>query len=415
MNRFAPLRIRGFRRYLTGQLLSVTGSWVQVVALTSFVVRLDRRALGLVVTLQFLPMVFAPLFGVVADRVDRRRLLMVVEAGLGTVAMVYAALALAGEITIGRIAVLAALWGVLNALDTPARQAFLTDLVPVTTTAHAGPLTGLVVLGGMTLGATVGAVVFAWAGLAVCCLVNAASFFLDVVILGTIRVEPARTRVAAPGRGAVRDGLRHVRSTPALRGALGALAIAATLTFTFPVSVPLLAVSMDASAVGTFMAATAGGSLAGMLVAAGRRQGGALGIGRCAAGMGMATATVALAPNLAAAVIAVALMGGAWSLFLTAVMVSLYQNTSPAMMGRVMALFGLLLIGSTPVGSPIAAWLAETVGARTPFVLGALAAFAAAAVERRLRAAPAPAPVPADVRATVEPARRRSAAGRPIT
>lgn len=387
MSRFAPLRISGFRRYLTGQLLSVSGSWVQVVALTSFVVQRDRQALGLVVALQFLPMLVAPVFGAVADRVDRRRLVMAAEAGLGVVAIVYAALALLGTITIGWIAVVAVVWGLVNALDTPARQAFLTDLVPITAVSQAGPLTGLVILTGMTLGSAIGAVLFERVGLVACCLINAASFFLDVAILRTIRIGPRPLQTVAVGAcRAVRDGFEHVRTTPALRAALGALSIAATLTFTFPVSVPLLAASFEPSAVGSFMAATAGGSLFGMLVAAGRRQGSVFGIGPCAVGLGVATGAVALSPSAPSAVVAVAAMGAAWSLFLTAVIVTLYENTSPPLMGRVMALFGLLLIGSTPVGSPIAGGLAGSVGARAPFALGAVAAFAAAAMARRLRA-----------------------------
>ena len=389
MSRLAPLRVGAFRRYLTGQLLSVSGSWVQVVALSSFVVQRDRQALGLVVTLQFLPMLAAPLFGAVADRVDRRQLVMAAEAGLCGVAIVYAALALLETITVGWIAVVAVVWGVINALDTPARQAFLTDLVPVTSAPQAGPLTGLVYLTGMTLGSAIGAVLFDRVGLAVCFLVNAATFFLDVAILRTIRVGPRPAGRVAVGARAVRDGLRHVRTTPALRAALGALGIAATLTFTFPVSVPLLAASFEASTVGAFMAATAGGSLVGMLAAVARRQGGALAVGRCAMGLGMATGAVALAPSMLGAIVAVAAMGAAWSLFLTAVLVTLYQRTSPPMMGRVMAIFGMLLIGSTPVGSPIAAALAEAAGARAPFVVGALAGFAAAALAWKLRAATA--------------------------
>lgn len=388
MSRLATLRVGAFRRYLTGQLLSVSGSWVQVVALSSFVVQRDRQAIGLIVTLQFLPMLVAPLFGAVADRVDRRRLVMAAEAGLGVVAIVYAALTLLGTITVGWIAAVAVVWGLINALDTPARQAFLTDLVPVTAAPQAGPLTGLVYLTGMTLGAASGAVLFDGMGLAACFLVNAATFFLDVAIVRTISVtpRPSASKVAVGAR-AVRDGLRHVATTPALRAALGALAIAATLTFTFPVSVPLLAASFEASAVGAFMAATAGGSLVGMLAAVARRQGGALAIGRCAMGLGMATGAVALAPSMPGAIVAVAAMGAAWSLFLTSVLVTLYQKTSPQMMGRVMAIFGMLLIGSTPVGSPIAATLAEAGGARAPFVVGALAGFAAAALACKLRAA----------------------------
>lgn len=202
----APLRVQRFRRYLAGQLISVTCSWMQVVALTSIVVQVDPQAVSLIVTLQFLPMLGAPVFGVLADRIDRRRL-MAAEAGLGLVAVVYAALAVIGPVTIGRLVVVALLWGLVNAVDTPARQAFLIDLVPVTSASRASLLTGLAVLTGMKLGSAAGAVLFDRVGFAVCCLINAASFFVDVAILATISVDslpsprPRSRSHAPPARG----------------------------------------------------------------------------------------------------------------------------------------------------------------------------------------------------------------------
>lgn len=399
MSRFAVLQSGPFRRYLGGQLLSVTCSWIQVVALTSFVVGQDEGALALIVTLQFAPMLAAPLFGAVADRFDRRRLLMGAELGLATVALTYAALDLTGALGIATVAVVAAVWGVVNALDTPARQAFLTDLVPVEDAPRAAPLSGLVMLTGMAAGSALGAVGLGVIGFAACCFVNAGSFLADVLILRSLPVRPVERPAGGRSGRAVRQGLTYVRTTPALRSALAALAVTATLTFTFPVSVPLLAEHFDRSAVGLFMATTMGGSLLGMVVAAGRRPGQHLPLRPCALGLAAAALAVAVSPNLAGAAVALAALGAAWSIFLAAVLGALYQHASPPMIGRVMALFGMLLLGSTPVGSPVAGLLAGLAGARAPFVVGALAAVA---VSGRLSAnvAHAPAPSPPGTLAT---------------
>lgn len=368
------LRAPYVRRYYTGQLLSVTCSWVQVVAVTSFVVDRDPGALGLVVTVQFLPMLLAPWFGALADRVDRRNILIAGEFALGVVALSYAALAATGTITVRWVALVATVWGVVNALDTPARQAFLTDLVPTAEAGRAVSLGGTVLLSAMTAGSAAGALLYGQVGLTVCCLVNAASFFADAALLATIRSR--RASAAAARRGAVRDGLRYVRTTPEVAGPLAGLAVAGTLTFTFPFSVPVLSTAIDVP-VGTLLAAGMGGSLLGMLVASGR---GSDRVGWWAVGLGVSSAAVVVAPGRLGALAAVAVLGMAWSLFLAAVLTTLYQRTSPTMMGRVMAVFGMLLIGSTPVGTPIAATLADVAGPRAPFALGAVAAFAAAAL-----------------------------------
>ncbi len=147
----APLSSPSFRRYLLGQFPSLTGSWAQVVALSWWVESRDARALGWVVALQFLPsLVLGPWFGVIADRHDRRRLLILAECGLGLVAAAYALASLAGMLTLPVVCVLATAWGVINALDTPARRALVPALVPPDQAASASAFTGTVLLIGMT-------------------------------------------------------------------------------------------------------------------------------------------------------------------------------------------------------------------------------------------------------------------------
>jgi Transmembrane secretion effector len=181
----AALRFGPMRRYLIGQLPSVTCSWAQVVALSWVVVDRDPHALGWVMAAQFLPsLIFGPWFGVVADRHDRRHLLMLAEAGLGLVALSYALVSAAGQLTLPFIYLLAAVWGTINALDTPARRALVPMLVPAEQGRSASALTGTVLLVGMTAGSALGAALVATAGVTVTFAVNAASFLADLAVLG---------------------------------------------------------------------------------------------------------------------------------------------------------------------------------------------------------------------------------------
>jgi MFS family permease len=229
----AALRSGPLRRYLIGQLPSVTCSWAQVVALSWVVVERDPRALGWVVALQFLPsLVLGPWFGAVTDRHDRRRLLMLAEAGLGLVALTYALVSAIDRLTLPWICLLATVWGVINALDTPARRALVPMLVPAEQAASASALTGTIMLVGMTAGSALGAALVSTVGVTMTFVANAASFLADLAVLGMIRAGASPRVKRAPRQ--VRDGLAYVWRTPALRGALLTLAVVATLAFTVP-------------------------------------------------------------------------------------------------------------------------------------------------------------------------------------
>jgi MFS family permease len=359
----------------------VTCSWAQVVALSWVVVELDRRALGWVVALQFLPsLVLGPWFGAVADRHDRRRLLILAESGLGLVALAFTVASSADVLTLPVIYVLAAAWGVINALDTPARRALLPALVTPDRAASASALAGTVLLLGMTVGSALGGALAATVGVTAAFAVNAASFLADVVVLHTIR--PSTSPLARRAPRQVRDGLAYVWHTPALRAPLAALAVIGTLAFTMQVSVPTLirgSFGGGPSLIGTaFMVVTAG-SLAGALIAAARGMPGPRTLGLAAMIMAGAMAVTAVAPTLPAVLAGLAGVGLAWSLVLTSV-IAVLQTADPRMLGRVMSLFALVLLGSNSAGGPIASSMATSIGPRAPFLVGAGAAVAAIAI-----------------------------------
>jgi MFS family permease len=388
----APLRSPGFRRYLVGQLPSVTCSWAQVVALSWAVVQIDPQSLGWVVALQFLPsLLLGPWFGAVVDRHDRRRLLILAEAGLGLVALSYAVAAAAGTLSVPWIYLLASGWGVINALDTPARRALVTMLVPPEQASSASALTSTVLVLGMTLGTALGAALVPAVGVTTTCAVNAASFLADAILLATIRVGASPRVRRAPRQ--IRDGMNYVRHNPPLRTAMVVLAVIATFAFTIQVSLPIFAreaFHAGPSLIGAFFTAVTGGSLVGTLVFAARGASAPGTLTRTALAMGVALLATALAPYELFALPGLAGVGFTWSYLLNTVIATL-QTAEPHLMGRVMSLFSSVLLGGTTVGGPLATVMIAIAGSRAPFAFGAAAALiAAAAVHRaaspRLRA-----------------------------
>jgi hypothetical protein len=387
----APLRSPAFRRYLVGQLPSVTCSWAQVVALSWVVVQINPRSLGWVVMCQFLPsLLLGPWFGAVVDRNDRRRLLILAEVGLGLVALGYAVMGGADALSLPSIYLLASAWGVINALDTPARRSLVPMLVPPERAASASALTGTVLVLGMTLGTALGAALVAAAGATATFAVNAASFFADVILIGTIRVGTSPRVRRAPHQ--IRDGIGYVWHSPALRTALLSIAIIATFAFTIQVSVPILAqAAFDGgpALIGAFFTAVTGGSLVGTLVLAARGTSTQATLWRTALVMAGALLATALAPHELLALPWLATAGFAWAYLLGAV-IAILQTAEPRLLGRVMSLFAVVLLGGTTLGAPLATALIALAGPRAPFALGALAAglaAAAATMGRRIEAA----------------------------
>jgi MFS family permease len=392
----AALRTTAFRRYVLGQLPSVTCAWAQVVGLSWVVVQLDPGALGWVVALQFAPsLLLGPWFGALVDRYDRRRLLMLAEAGLGIVALGYAAAFFFGVLTLQAIFVLAGVWGVLNALDTPARRSLVPMLVPPSLAGSASALAGMVMLIGMSVGSALGAALVAAVGPTLAFVVNAASFCVDVVVLWTIRVGPSPRVARAPGQ--VREGLRYVWRTPALRTAMLTVAVVATLGFTVQVSGPILvqeSLSGGAAEVGLAITATTTGSLLGMAASAALGGLGLSALARAGVGMAAGLAVTAVAPTFSLALVGLAGLGFGWSVLLSAVIATL-QSAEPSMTGRVMAILAGVLIGGMAVGGPIASTISTQLSPRAALALGALACLLVATPAVRTSSRRAPARPPA--------------------
>ena len=382
---FAALSVPNYRRYYAGQAVSLTGTWMQMTAQAWLVLQLTHSgaALGLVVALQTLPvLLLAPYGGVIADRIDKRRLMVLLQGAMGIQALALGLLTVNGTVQVWQIGVLAALLGLNNAFENPARQSFMLEMVGPDHLRNAVSLNSVLVNVARTVGPAVAGVLIASVGDGVCFLINAASF---VAVIGSLMTMDRTALNPTPptprARGQLREGLRYVRSTPALAIPLLMMAAVGCLTYEFQVSLPVMASrGLHAGATGFgFMTAAMGvGAVVGGLLVAARGKTGTRPLVLAATGFGVAMALATLAPSLTLELFALGLAGGTSISFMATGNSTLQLSAAPAMRGRVMSLWFVAFQGSTPIGGPIVGGVMEILGARAGLGLGALTCFVVA-------------------------------------
>lgn len=384
-NMFRSLENRNFKLYTSGQLVSVVGTAMQQVAQAWLVLSLTDSgvALGITVALQFAPMLLFGIWGgLMADRLDKRRLLMLTQAAQGVLAVALYALVATDVVTLWMVYGMALLLGLVTCLDMPTRQSFTIEMVGPEHLTNAVALNSAVFNSGRLVGPAVAGLLIAWVGVGVCFLVNGLSYVATVVALRALRTEELRAEPrASRHRGQVRAGIRYVLQTPELRRPLLLLTVVGTLGFNFIVVMPLLATEDfggGARLLGILNSLMGLGSLLGALVAANRSGPTRPVLVGGAAAFGLSAMAMAVAPNAATAGVVAVAMGMAMMVFLATTNSTLQLAAHPAMRGRVMALYGLLFLGSTPVGGPIVGWVSETWGARAGIALGGVASLVAA-------------------------------------
>jgi MFS family permease len=383
---FASLQHRNFRLFFTGQFISQVGNWLTLVAQTLLVLDLTDSgiALGVLAAAQFGPiLVLGPWAGLVADRSDKRRLLLVVQTVAMGQSFLLAALAFSGEPPVGAIYAVAVLGGVCMAFDNPARRSFVVDMVDPdrinnAVSLNSALMTSSRVVGPALAGLLVSTVGFGWAFLG-----DGLSYLAVIAGLWMMRTSELRAAPVTPrGRGQVRAGLRYVRSEPELFVPMAMLAVIGTLSYNFQTVFPLFVTrdlgSSDAVFTALFSVVSVG-SLIGALVTARRREIGVRQVGLAAVGYGVAMAAMALAPNVAVALALGVVLGLASISFIVSSTAIVQLRSAPEMRGRVLAIQAMLFLGSTPVGGPIVGWVAEQFGARYSVGLGAAAALLAGA------------------------------------
>ena len=382
---FDSLSVPNYRRYFVGQIVSLSGNWMQMVAEIWLVLSLTGSgvAVGMTTALQFLPiLLFGAWGGVLADRFSKRRLLIVTQALMALPALALLTVVATGVVTPWMVMTLVFLRGTVNAVDNPTRQSFAIEMVGADRVVNAVSLNSVLVHSARLVGPALAGLLIATVGLEPCFALNAFSFAAMIAALW--RMEPAELEAPPPvtsERGAVRAGLRYVLRTPELAVPLGLMALVGTLVLNFQAILPLLArFSFDggASTYAALVSAMGVGSVVGaLLTGAHGRTDGRLIAGAALAFGGLAL-LAALMPSLALEIPVLALLGGSAVTFAAAINSTLQLAVEPQMRGRVMALYSVVFLGSTPIGAPLAGWLSEAYDPRAALLLAASAGIAAA-------------------------------------
>jgi MFS family permease len=384
---FAALAIPNYRRYFAGQSISLIGTWMQMAAQSWLVLTLTHSAttLGLIVALQTLPvLLLGPYGGVVADRVDKRRLMVILQIAMGLQALVLGLLTVTGAVRLWEVGALAALLGLNNAFESPARQAFMLEMVGPQSLRNAVSLNSVIVNLARTIGPAVAGILIATVGEGVCFLVNAASFaavVASLTLLDRAALAPSPPSGREPGQ--LREGLRYVRATPELAVPLLMMAIAGCLAYEFQVTLPVMArqgLHVGATGFGFMTAAMGFGAVIGGLLVAMKGRTGLPMLAAAATAFGVVLLLASVAPDLPFELLALALVGGASIAFMSGGNSTLQLASAPSMRGRVMSLWFVAFQGSTPIGGPLVGWVMAQAGARAGLGVGGVACLLVAAL-----------------------------------
>ncbi len=385
---FRSLQVRNYRLYASGQLVSLTGTWMQRVAQDWLVLELTNSgtALGIVTALQFGPaLLFGMWGGVLADRGDKRKLLLATQSGLALVALVLGLLDVTGLVQYWQVLVLAAALGFIAAIDTPIRQSFVIEMVGREELTNAVAINSTIfntarILGPAAAGITITAVGTGWAF-----IVNAASSV--AVLAGLVAMRPGELFPATPvvrADGQLREGLRYVRQRPDLMLTMVLAFVVGTFGLNFQITLALMAKQVfdrGATGYGLLSTALAVGATVGAVFATRRTtRPSALFLLVAAAVFGALEVVTGVMPTFAWTAIALVLTGMAMLTISTAANATVQLGVAPHMRGRVMALYFMCFMGGTPFGAPIVGWLAEVAGPRWGLIGGGLICLACACV-----------------------------------
>jgi MFS family permease len=393
---FNSLEVPNYRRYFAGQLISLSGTWMQTVAAIWLILTLTDSgvAVGLTTALQFLPMLLIGAWGgLLADRIPKRRLLITTQALMAIPALGLFAVTAAGVVAPWMVFLAVFSMGAVNAVDNPARQSFVIEMVGTDRVVNAVSLNSVIVQMARIVGPAIAGVMIATVGVVPCFALNALTFLAMIFALSGMDAERLHTEPVAPRqRGAIRAGLRYVARTPELAVPLALMALVGTLGFNFQVVLPLLAKFSFHGGAMTYAAmvsAMAVGSIAGALINGSHGRTGPQLIAGGALVFGLAALFSAAMPALAFEIVTLAVLGGAAVTFAATINSTLQLAVSPEMRGRVMALYSVVFLGSTPIGGPLTGWLAQAYDPRVALLLagvsGLSAAWAARVCFARLR------------------------------
>lgn len=382
---FSSLKVRNYRYYFAGQGVSMTGTWMQGVTQSWLVYSYTRSGfdVGLVVALQTLPiLLFGPLGGTLADRISKYRILFWTQGLAGVQALTLAGLDLSGLLKLWMLFAMALVLGFINAVDNPTRQTFISEMVGDSELKNAVTLNAIMVNVARAIGPATAGVLIATVGSGWCFLANGVSFVFVLASLAAMRKDELMPAPAAKrAKGQLREGLRYVAATPVLRDALVMMALVGCLTYEFQVTLPLMAGQVLHGGPKTYGALTAVmgvGAVVGGLAAASRPGRGINRLVGTAAVFGVTVLAASLAPSVLVEEATLFIVGGASVSFLALGSATLQLSAAPSMRGRVMALWSVAFLGSTPIGGPVIGLIGGLAGPRFALGVGAGAAILAA-------------------------------------
>jgi len=386
---FRSLGVPNYRLWFGGALVSNTGTWMQATAQDWLVLTdltdHDATAVGITMALQFAPpILLVPVTGLIADRFDRRRLLMLTQATMAVLGLGLGLLVLTGLVQLWMVWGFALLLGTANAVDAPIRQAFVSELVPREQLTNAVGLNSASFNGARLLGPAVAGVLIASIGTGWVFVINAASFAAVLLSLAAIRVSQlvAKPKVSR-AKGQIRDGFRYVRGRPDLLVVFVMVFVIGTFGLNFPIFTSTMAsvsFGVDASGFGLLSSCIAVGSLAGALLAARRERPRFRVLVLASASFGVTCAVAALMPSYWSFAAVLVTVGLSSITLMTTANSTVQLGTAPEMRGRVMALYMAIFTGGTPLGAPLVGWVADAAGPRWALGVGAASGVVAAGV-----------------------------------
>ncbi len=383
---FRAISVRNYRLYFTGQVISVSGTWMQTVAqayLILFALHGTGLDVAIATSLQFLPLLlFGPFGGLIADRLDKRKVLYVTQGTAGILALILGLLVATHSAAIWEVYTLAAGLGFVNLFDNPARQTFVSEMVGLDLLPNAVSLNSVLMNSARVIGPAIGGVLILTVGVETCFFINAASYVAVIVALAMMRAAELyeRPRVQR-AKGQVREGLRYAWSTSDLRIPLVSMAIVGVFAFNFTVTLPLLAKFTFHGGAGLysgFLVAMGAGAVIGGLVTAFRSRPSTRLLACIGLVFGGAILAVALAPSQAVALVLLVPMGAASISFIATNNATLQLRAEPTMRGRVMSLNAIAFLGSTPIGAPLLGYISDASSPRIALAIGGVATLLAA-------------------------------------
>jgi MFS family permease len=391
--------VPAYRVWFVAAVVSSAGSWMQRVAQDWLVLTVlthnSGTAVGITTGLQFGPvLVVGPLAGSLADRFDRRRILAATQFAMGVLAAVLGLLVMTGNVRLWHVYLLAGLLGVVSAVDNPARQTFVTDLVEPELLPNAVSLNSASFHTGRMIGPALAGLLIHWVGTGPVFLINALSFGAVLIALLRMRSRTPLRRSAIGADGAdgsggrrhsrgIGEGLAYLRTRPDLVVLLSVVGVVATFTLNFQITMALmarLAFHEGPGQYGLLGSVMAIGGVAGSLMAARRRRPTLRFVRFSALGLGLTSGAACLMPNYWTFAASLVPVGYSALSLMTSVNASIQMSTAPQVRGRVMAIYSIVFMGGSPIGSPLIGWIGDTLGPRWTIGVGSITCLATVAV-----------------------------------